>query len=139
MDHKIMVMLKTISESIRKQRDNDLKKIGLTFAQARVLLFVADKNGKTTQKEIEHNLLVSHSATHGIINRLEEKGCIECSSNRADKRQKQLNITDSGLSKVNYIMNIIKNKDLSPISVLTNNEKECLNQILSKIIEKLSK
>ena len=58
--------------------DNDLKTQDLTFSQAQVLVVIERNGGTIAQKEIEKILDVSHPTIVGLVNRLHEKGFVEC-------------------------------------------------------------
>lgn len=121
---------------MQKKRDNDLKEIGLTFSQARVLIIMEEHGGKITQREIEENLHVSHSATHGIVKRLKEKGYVEFSISEKDRRHTTLYITKFGQDKIEYIKTK-RQKFPTPIDYLDDKDRKELKKLLKKIIDKI--
>lgn len=135
-DKELIEMMKIISEDMQRRRDNDLKKIGLTFSQVRVLLMVFWQSGEITQKEIEDKLYVSHSATHGIIARLEDKGYIRSDFDKNDKRNKVLYVTETGRERIEFLDNMRAQKP-NPMDSLNLQDKEDLKRILAKIIAEI--
>lgn len=107
---EIPILIKMISEGMQRERDNDLKNIDLTFSQAHALMMINFENGFITQKSIENELHISHSATHGILKRLEDKGLIESAVSDIDKRQKVLKITLKGREKISLVTNKMKSR-----------------------------
>lgn len=81
----IPYLLKIITDKIRTGADAHLKSINLTLTQSRVLAFVVDCGGQTTQKEIEDFLQVSHPTVVGIVSRMEKNGFLACSYERVSK------------------------------------------------------
>lgn len=75
----IPYLLKLIVDQIRTGADADLKSVHLTLAQSRVLAFLVDKDGQSTQKEIEDFLQVSHPTVVGIVSRMEKNGYLKSS------------------------------------------------------------
>lgn len=86
--------IKTINDKLKARADADLKNRDLTLAQSRVLGYLEDCGGKTTQKEIERYLEVSHPTVVGIISRMEQKGYLICWMDPQDKRNKIVSLTE---------------------------------------------
>jgi DNA-binding MarR family transcriptional regulator len=78
MKKDIGLLLKNITDCLKKQADASSKASGITFSQLQVLEYIANSDNKrTTQKEIESFLNVSHPTVSGIIKRLEEKDLVK--------------------------------------------------------------
>lgn len=138
MDKELAIMLKIICDDMQKRRDNDLKEIDLTFSQLRVLLILLSNNGEQTQKEIENKLMISHSATHGIINRLIQKNYVSITENNQDKRHKLLVLTNEGKQKLEEL-NKKRNSKPNPFDVLDENDKKILKNIIKKLVNEIKK
>ena len=65
-------LIKIVDEQLKKRFDKDLQKFDLTLSQMRVLWFLKSKGGRTSQKDIEDFLQVSHPTVVGLISRLKE-------------------------------------------------------------------
>lgn len=93
MDQKndVGFLLKHITECIEKTANQYLKQYDLTLSQIRILFFLQERKGiKTSQKNIEDYLNVTHPTVIGILKRLESKGFIESEHNFKDKRVKSV-------------------------------------------------
>lgn len=90
-------MLKIVNDALEKKANETLRNEDLTLSQLKVLGFInTKKEGKTTQKELEDALAVSHPTINGILKRLEAKGIIvsELSVNR--RMTKIVELTETG-------------------------------------------
>ena len=90
-------MLKIVNDALERNANETLRKEDLTLSQLKVLGFINTKEeGKTTQKELEDALAVSHPTINGILKRLEAKGIIvsELSVNR--RMTKTVGLTEAG-------------------------------------------
>lgn len=87
--------IKVINDHLEKNCNNDLKRFDLTISQIRVLMFLNERNGrKTSQKDIEEYLEVTHPTVIGIIKRLESKGFIRSETDAKDRRIKNIYLTE---------------------------------------------
>lgn len=86
-------IMKKISEEIDRKVNIGIKKYNLTLAQARIILFLAKREGKTvTQKELEDFLQVSHPTTVTIVKSMESKKMVKTSFDDADRRMKKVEL-----------------------------------------------
>lgn len=84
-----------IHDYIEREANNDLKPYGLTMSQSRILMFLRSRYGqKTSQKEVEEFLGVSHPTTVGLLKRLESKGFIRTEVDADDRRMKLVILTE---------------------------------------------
>ena len=82
-------LLKVIHENVERHANQIFKPVDLTSSQVRVLKFLRERGEeKTTQKEIQEYLQVSHPTVVGIVQRLELKGFVRTEFDGADKRRK---------------------------------------------------
>ena len=96
-------LLKQLSDKMEATANADLKKLDLTIAQSRVLLYLDERDEKrASQRELEEHLDVSHATVHGILARMEAKGLVQMSTSPKDRRMRivQLNINDHTLCEV---------------------------------------
>ncbi len=78
-------LLKVINDKMRSRSDADLKSHNLTMTQSRVMAYVSSRGGKSTQKEIEKFLQVSHPTVVGIVSRMEQGGYLTTTMVGRDK------------------------------------------------------
>lgn len=86
-------LIKTINDKLKVKADADLKRYNLTLTQSRVLAFLNNNGGQTTQKEIEVFLEVSHPTVVGIVSRMEQNGYVISKTDDNDKRNKIVKLT----------------------------------------------
>ena len=94
MEKDIGYLIKNINDKLKVKADTDLKKYDITLAQSKVLSFLNSKGGRSTQKEIEVYLEVSHPTVVGIVSRMEQKGYVTTWFDKKDKRNKMVQLTD---------------------------------------------
>jgi DNA-binding MarR family transcriptional regulator len=80
-------------------------------------------------------MLDKDSDVSRIVDRLVKKGLVSRVENPKDRRQKSVNITESGMALLDKMFNCEKKSD-TLLSNLTTEEVNKLNQLLDKIREK---
>ncbi len=136
MEH-VGYFFKLIDNRLKANADAGLSKHGLTFAQSRILRFLAEHGGQATQKEIEDYAHVSHPTVVGIVTRMEQGGFLSTCTDPADKRNKIVSLTDKS-KDIN--LEIRRSIDLSEREMLksfTDEETEQLRGYLSRICKNL--
>ncbi|HOO79870.1 MAG TPA: MarR family transcriptional regulator [Lachnospiraceae bacterium] len=94
-DQDIGFIIKQITESIRRNVDNNLTKYGLTMTQSHVLFYLSCcGREKVSQKDIERHLQVTHPTVAGIIKRLEEKNFVITRTDSEDHRVSLVELTE---------------------------------------------
>lgn len=87
-------LFKQINIQLKKRIDKSLMEYDLTTSQSRVLFFIYFREKeKTSMKDIEEHLKVTHPTVIGIVKRLEEKGFVTTASDPKDRRVKLVSIT----------------------------------------------
>lgn len=131
-------MLKIVNDALEKKANETLRNEDLTLSQLKVLGFINTKEeGKTTQKELEDALAVSHPTINGILKRLEAKGIIvsELSVNRRMTKIVELTETGKEILKKTESHRLEHEKRLS--KNLSAEEKASLLFYLKKVYEGL--
>ena len=132
-------MIKILNDTLEKRANEDLRHLGLTFAQLRTIHFIATrKNQQTTQKELEDFFNVSHPTINGILKRLEEKGKIKTELAVNKRLTKIVRITKEGLEDCrNSETERLRNENILG-KYLSTGEKETLMSLLRKVQQGLS-
>lgn len=86
--------LTTVNRKLRTLFDARARAHGLTFARARLLLYLSTMEG-CTQKELADVLEVEQPSVVNMIDALEESGLLERRAVEGDRRAKQLVLTDA--------------------------------------------
>lgn len=132
------ILTKTISDKMRTRSDNMLKSEGLTFSQLYTLIILDSNSGLMTQKEIETAMQVSHNATLGLVTRLEKKGYVISYTDKDDKRQKNVSLTDFGKERIDCILSDKQSDFLKVLSWMEKDEYDSLISTLNKVVSKIN-
>ena len=88
------ILLKQIHDVQKKNIDNTLRNLDLTFSQINVLRALVHSTDKQMSlKELEKILHVAQSTTARIVTKMEGKGLIDSFSDVSDKRIKYIRLT----------------------------------------------
>lgn len=94
-DQSIGFVVKQINNVFEKDLNTRLKRLGITSSQCAVLDYLFHTNKEeVNQRDVEKNLNLKNPTVTGILKRLDEKGFILCVSNAADKRKKNIYLTE---------------------------------------------
>ena len=91
------MLIKQILDRLKKQANNALRAKDLTIMQTMVLVTLQKAaDHRLSMKEIERYFGVAQSTAAGIVSRLEQKGLVESSGDKSDKRIKLVHLTSTG-------------------------------------------
>ena len=133
MNHGVGYQFKIIDEKIKVRADADLKRHDLTLMQTRVLGFLAEMGGRTTQKEIEDDLQVSHPTVVGLVSRMEQKGFLTTRTDPMDRRNKLVELTEKALEIGRDIDVTVEQHDAELLQGFSEQEVETLKGFLRRI------
>lgn len=87
--------VKQINNIFEKDLNERLKRLGITSSQCAVLDFLFHTNKEeVNQRDVEKGLSLKNPTVTGILKRLEEKGFILCVPGTADRRKKNIYLTE---------------------------------------------
>ena len=135
--HSIGELLKKISCRMGARADAEMKEIGLTFSQARVIGFISRHGRSVPLKSIEEGMGVSHPTTTGIVRRLEAGGFVTVSTSDEDRRSKIVTLTDKAGSAEARLSSGKEKLSAALTDGFTKDEKEELFRLLSKLEENM--
>lgn len=137
-ERDIGFLFKQINMQIKKGIDKALMEYDLTTSQSRVLFFVHFRGvDKTSMKDIEEHLKVTHPTVIGIVKRLEEKGFVTTSSDPEDRRVKLVTITQKTMKMIKKLDQGRRKMDEKLLKGFTEQETKELRRMLSKIEKNL--
>ncbi len=137
-ERDIGLLFKRINMQIKKGIDKDLMEYDLTASQSRVLFFIHFREeDKTSMKDIEEYLKVTHPTVIGIVKRLEEKGFVTTASDPEDRRVKLVTITKKTMKMVKKLDRGKRKMDEMLLKGFTERETKELRRMLSKIEDNL--
>lgn len=127
--------MKQITDKIKASADADLKNRNLTLSQVRVLEYISSKGGSVTQKSIEGYLDVSHPTVVGIVARLEKNGYLICYSDKTDRRNKIVAMTERSARVIHEVQRKIAAQEEKLLQGLSAEEIEQLRRLLNTILK----
>lgn len=137
-ERDIGFLFKQINMQIKKGIDKDLIEYDLTTSQSRVLFFVHFREkDKTSMKDIEEHLKVTHPTVIGIVKRLEEKGFVTTASDPEDRRVKLVTITQKTTKMIKKLDQGRRKMDEKLLKGFTEQEAKELRRMLSVIEDNL--
>jgi DNA-binding MarR family transcriptional regulator len=92
MDRNLGFLISDLHRLITTAMDKELKALGLTRSQLRVVLYLTREEG-VTQVRIAEDLEMGKVAIGGLIDRLEAKGLVERRAHPTDRRATQIFLT----------------------------------------------
>ena len=137
MEKDIGYLIKKINDKLKVKADKDLKQHDITLVQSKVLSFLNNKGGQSTQKEIEIYLEVSHPTVVGIVSRMEQKGYVTTWFDKKDKRNKMVQLTDEAKAMGKDIQKNICENEANMMASLSEEEIAEFLRILEVIYKNL--
>ncbi|TCD46209.1 MarR family transcriptional regulator [Streptococcus sp. X16XC17] len=132
----ISVLIKRASLQLEKQANAMLAPLDLTTSQCKILKYLyRQPNLSVNQKQIEDQFSMTNPTVTGIIQNLEKKELVYRQPNPDDARSKVLGLTSDSLalkSELDHIWQTIDNQFTNP---LTDEQKEVLRHLLTKLAE----
>ena len=133
------ILLKQIHDVQKKNIDNTLRNLDLTFSQINVLRALVHSTDKQMSlKELEKTLHVAQSTTARIVTKMESKGLIDSFSDVSDKRIKYIRLTQYGEQYSSNAKQKLEEEETRLLSSLTETEKIVFVSLLQKITSNLS-
>ncbi len=137
-ERDIGFLFKQINMQIKKGIDKNLMEYDLTTSQSRVLFFIYFRGeDKTSMKDIEEHMKVTHPTVIGIVKRLEEKGYVVTASDSEDRRVKLTTITEKTTKMIKKLDQGKRKMDEKLLKGFTERETKELRRMLSMIEDNL--
>ena len=132
------LLIKQISDELRKNANNSLRPQGMTMAQLEALVELEQApEQRRSLKELEQLLHVAQSTAAGIIARLEQKGFVEGFGDAGDRRVKLVRITPAGIACVHAAQHHRAEAEEKLLSGLTQTERDIFYSLLKKVRDSL--
>ncbi|MGI6106845.1 MAG: MarR family winged helix-turn-helix transcriptional regulator [Lachnospiraceae bacterium] len=129
-------MMKKISERVETAVNEHVKRYHLTLSQAKIILFLANREGKSaTQKDIENFLQVSHPTTVTIVNSMAAKGMIAVKGDPHDRRMKVIELTWGDENVYEELRQNAASMETALLKGFTPEEKDAVLGYLRRIYE----
>ncbi len=138
-DHFVLFKMRMIANAGKREIDKTTSSIGLTTAQSIILGYIHNHSDRELcQRDIERKFNLKHPTVTGIMKRLEEKGFIKCVPSPKDRRFKIISETEKALALHEEIETQLTNINKRFTSILSDEELECLENLLNKIIDNVA-
>ena len=134
LNNSLGYLVNTLSLKMKQRFNARLKKRDLTVYQFGILLHIF-KKGSLTQKEIATHTNDDEPATARLMNRLEEKNCVQRVISKEDRRKRLVSLTKDGEMLLNQLIPYAQEINETFTSVLSVEEKKTLFTLLTKVID----
>lgn len=133
-------LIKKLHIALENNFNKFSKKYKLTSSQMDILIFLLHNENKiVNQRDIENFLSLSNPTIAGTLLRLEKKGFIIRKISSKDKRYKEIYLTDKSRELKDIIFKYIRDNDNKMFSNMSEEEKENLKNIITKILNNIQK
>ncbi len=133
-------LIKQLHIALENNFNKFSKKYKLTSSQMDILIFLLHNENKIiNQRDIEIFLSLSNPTIAGTLLRLEKKGFIIRKISSKDKRYKEIYLTDKSRELKDIIFKYIRDNDNKMFSNMSEEEKENLKNIITKILNNIQK
>lgn len=133
-------LIKELHIALENNFNKFSKKYKLTSSQMDILIFLLHNENKiVNQRDIENFLSLSNPTIAGTLLRLEKKGFIIRKISSKDKRYKEIYLTDKSRELKDIIFKYIRDNDNKMFSNMSEEEKENLKNIITKILNNIQK
>lgn len=137
-DRRTALKIKTINDTLEKEANNALREKKLTSVQMHVLMLLLGEERHTLPlKEVERRLHVAQPTAAGIVVRLEQKGFLESSVSREDRRVKLIRLSPEGERQCCDCISYAQEAEERISTALTEREYMEFSWLLEKIIRSL--
>ena len=126
------------SRVLRRLFDERVRDLGLTAAQARLLLSL-ERNPSENQAFYAERLEVEPITLTRIVDRMEDAGWLERRSDPADRRARILHLTDKATQIVNELQGIVEIMFEEMLAGMASGERKTLAALFDRIGENLSR
>ena len=133
-------LIKQLHIALENNFNKFSKKYKLTSSQMDILIFLLhNKNKIVNQRDIENFLSLSNPTIAGTLLRLEKNGFIIRKISSKDKRYKEIYLTDKSRELKDIIFKYIRDNDNKMFSNMSEEERENLKNIITKILNNIQK
>ena len=95
-DHQLIVLLFQTRDLMLSLKRKELRKFGITFEEAAVLIQIRKLGDKATPTELSRQLLRKHHSITGLLLRMEKKGLIKRNKDLKRKNMIRVSMTEKG-------------------------------------------
>lgn len=137
-ERHIGYLIKQINEQIKQRADSDMECCGVTFAQGRIIGYIAHCGGEVPQKQIAQYLGVTHPTVTGTLSRMEQKGLLTFREDPGDRRGKLVSLTEKSAEAGAKLTGLIAAQERRIVSGLSPEQADTLQELLEAVLKNVS-
>ena len=127
-----------LANQIIRNRNEDLKGLGLTAEQADALRFFQGSSNRSAVDLKEH-LGISHQATRAIVERMVAKGLLMTKISQTDARYKEVSLTEKGMELFEIMQSNCAHTGNQLLSNIGDRDRERFLFLVTQAIDNLKK
>lgn len=128
--------IRKVGGRLSRERDRDLKGLGLTSNQSTTLLYLQSHPGCQIT-DLRDRLEITHQAARTLVERLKAKGLVDVVTSDTDGRARSINLSEDGMRLCAEIRKVGADTASHSLSSLTPEERSQLMALLRKVSENL--
>lgn len=136
-EYLLIRKIRELANLITKNRDADIRELGLTTAQADTLLYFAENPGKSIV-DLKSFFHITHQTAQGLVQRMAEKGLLVVSISRNDQRYKQIFLTEKAQSIYNNMLENGTNTGNALLNGMNSEEKKQFQALIDLGLKNLN-
>ena len=137
MDESLHYLIMANQMLVQKSLLENMKKIGLTIGQPKVLDYLKDHDG-SSQKDIAQGCFLEAGSLTSILNRMEEKGLIERKILNGNRRTFHIFMTEKGKESQKKVDETFSEIEKQALEGISEEEYAAFFEIYRKIYANLS-
>ena len=131
--------VKTIAKLISQNMTNGIASLDLTGSQAFLLGYLCrHREERLYARDIEQQFKFSHPTISGLLQRLEAKGFLVICPSDADRRCKEIKVTDRAMEVNQQILSQLKASESQLVAGMTPEEVSLLTGLLNRMISNIT-
>jgi len=128
---ELMLLFQDVSHALRRARDAQLRKFGISYAEAGILFYLYSAADPMTPTDLARLLFKEHHNISALIRRMEAKGLVEKTRDSENKKSVRVRLTNKG-REVRVCMRGVT-KARKPMSSLSKQQRHALKVPLEKL------
>lgn len=121
----------------RERTDARMAKYDVTPLQAHVIMYLAHRDGQSTQQALGKHLRVKPSTVNGIVDRMVERGLVARSTDESDARRRRIVLTQAGQTHLDLFYRELRDAERLFESGFTPEELAQFHSLLGRVIQNL--
>ncbi|MDB4975025.1 MAG: MarR family transcriptional regulator [Myxococcaceae bacterium] len=135
-EKRLYFLLNLAQQTLRKRVDElAVARVGLTSAQVGVLFFLARHDGALLM-DVARGVGIKNAAISGLVDRIEQTGCVQRKASRADGRAVELHLTAKGRKKLSEIERLNRELDAWLREGFSPDEVALVLRFLGRVLER---